>query len=165
MFTRTAAQLAALKSEIQTDPLTYGYPAVIAQHNTLADLINKVRDGSDGEAAITIRRTDISVADVYAAIEVADYAALPGSPTAAQLSTERRYLGWLSGLAAFDTVRLLNDDGTDAPPMVNFKAMFPVSGTRTRLTALASRFGSRAEQLFGIGTVVADTDIALALRS
>lgn len=36
--------------------------------------------------------------------------------------------------------------------------------TRTRILALAVRSGSRAEQLFGVGTVIAPSTIAQALR-
>jgi hypothetical protein len=162
-----AVNLAALKTEIQTDPLTYGYAPLVAANRpgAVAELLSRIRDGTDGEAAITVRRADISSQEIVQAIDVADYTALPGSPTAAQLSAERRYLAWLTLIAAAPTVRLLADDGSNTPVVANLLAMFPASGTRTRLLALASRFGSRSEQLFGTGTLVTSTDVIEALES
>lgn len=162
-----AMTLAALKTEIQTDPQTYGYAAHVAagEPELIAEKLNKVRDGTDGEAAITLRRADISPQELWGAISVADYTALPGNPTAAQLSTERRYLSWLTGLSAQPKVRLLNDDGSDGPVIANLNAMFGAgTGTRNRIAALANRFGSRAEQLFGADTVVSIQDVSDALR-
>lgn len=158
---------AALKAEIQTDPQTYGYMAAwnASEPENVAALLNKVRDGTDGEVAITIRRADIAAQELWGAIDMADYPSLSGTPTAAQLSSERKYLAWLTGLAAQPLVRLLNDDGTDGPVIANLKALFPVSATRTRLVALANRFGSRAEQLFGTGTRVSIQQVTDAMRS
>lgn len=154
--------LAALKAELLTDPTALGYaPSRTAGDDvTLASVINAAR------AAITIRRADITPTELVNVIDVADYTALPASPTVAQLSTERRLLAWLSGaMAASGAIRLLNDDGTNAPAVANLQAMFPAgSGTRTRILALAVRQGSRAEQLFGVGTTIAPLIIAQALR-
>jgi hypothetical protein len=61
-------------------------------------------------------------------------------------------------------VRLFNDDGSNGPVALNLIAMFTAgSGTLTRLTALAQRQGSRAEQLFGVGVRVSASDIGAAL--
>jgi hypothetical protein len=45
----TAVELAALKAELQTDPLTYGYAAFIAANEpeNCAAALNKVRLGND----------------------------------------------------------------------------------------------------------------------
>lgn len=161
-----AIDYTALKSELTNDPNTYGYQNWIAarEPEKVAAALNKIRDGNDGEAAITIRRPNITAKEIWEAINVADYTALPASPTAAQLSTERRYLAWMSGLPTLGTVRLLNDDGSDGPVTTNLKAMFPGgSGTLTRLAAIASRNGSRAEQLFGADVVISVTDVITAL--
>lgn len=156
-----ALTLSALKTELTTDPNSYGYSAAVAAgaHGTLAALLNQPR------AEIAVKRTDVSVADIYAAVQVSDYSPLAASPTAAQLSAERRYVGWLSGLAALGgAVRIFNDDGSDTPVAANLKAMFPAgTGTLTRLATLATRPGSRAEQLFGRNTTVGIEQIALAL--
>ena len=151
----------ALQTELQTDPTALGYAASVASGNdeATAAILNQIRAG------ITIRRADIEPREIAAAIAVADYTALGGNPTAAQLSTERRFLSWLTAIMAVPSLRLLNDDGSNTPVIDNFQAMFAAgTGTRTRLIALASRQGTRAEQLFGVGTVVSAADVAKALR-
>lgn len=157
----TTAQLEQLATEINTDPTAIGYAPHITSgsDNAIADLLNEPRAG------ITIRRQDISTKELYESIDVADYAALPSNPNATQLSTERRFLAWLSGLQALGRVRLQNDDGTDTPVVKNLLTMFPAgSQTRARIIALATRLGSRAEQLFGANVAVTDDDVAKALR-
>lgn len=152
---------AALRTELQTDPAALGYAALVASGNDagLASLLNAPRAG------IAVRRADISTQELAEAILVTDFTALPANPTAAQLSSERRYLAWLTGLLAGSAVRLLNDDGTDTPVVANLKAIFAAgTGTHTRLVALASRQGSRAEQLWGRGATVGASDVAAALR-
>lgn len=154
-----AVDLTALRTELQNDPASLGYAALLTAGSDqgLADALNLRR------ASIQVRRADIAPAEIAGAIAVADYTALPGTPTAAQLSTERRFLAWLTGIMAVPTLRLLNDDGTDGPAIANFKAMFAAgTGTLTRLSALASRTGSRAEQLFGTGVGVTALDVARA---
>lgn len=164
----TGAQLTQLKTELATDPRAYGYTALLTTQNwnAVRDLLNLTRTGVNGGPAITIRRTDIGAADVYAAIDVADYTALPGNPNATQLSTERRFLAWLSGIAALSApIRLVDDAGADTPVIKNFRAMFAGgTGTLTRLTALASRNGSRAEELFGRDVLVSDGEVEQAWR-
>ncbi len=158
----TDAQLTQLKTELQTDPSSLGYAAPLAAGTmaALAGLLNQPR------ASIRIRRADIASSEVAIAIEVTDFTSLQANPTAAQLSSERRYLAWLTAILAVPAVRLLNNDGSNTPVITNFQAMFPAgSGTRTRLLALAERDGSRAEQLFGVGVVVSYQDVGLALRT
>jgi hypothetical protein len=161
---------AALKAEITTDPTALGLPALVAtaeggtsaagtRDADVAALLNLPR------ASIQVKRSDIAPREICNAINVADYTALPATPTNAQLSTERRYLAWMTGLMAVPSVRLQNDDGTDAPAVTNLKAMFAAgTGTLTRLQALQTRNGSRVEQLFGVGTFAALADVSLALR-
>ena len=49
----------------------------------------------------------------------------------------------------------------NTPVIANFQVMFPAgSGTRARLIALASRNGSRAEQLFGVGVQITHADVS-----
>lgn len=158
----TTAQIAQLKSELTTDPTGLGLTALYTAGNDqgAADALNLRR------ATVTIRRADIAAKELWEAIDVADMTALPASPTAAQLSTERRQLAWLSGLPNIGALRLLNDDGTNAPPVANLVAMFAAGTlTRTRITALGTRQGSRAEQLFGRDVAVSADDIARARQS
>lgn len=156
-----------LATEINTDPRAYGYAAhvLIGNDQAVADLLNLVRTGSNGGPAITIRRVDVGSQEICEAIRVPDYTALPANPNASQLSQERRFLSWMEALVNAPRVRLLNDDGSDTPVMANFADMFgAATGTRQRLVALASRNGSRAEELFGRGTVMTAADVAKALR-
>src|SRR3990167_8024734 len=117
-----------LKNEILTDPLTYGYAAFVAagEPENVAAALNKLRDGTDGETAITVRKADVASKDIWEAIAIADFPALPANPNATALSTERRSLSWLEGLANIPLVRLLNDDGTDTPVVVNLTGIFLV---------------------------------------
>lgn len=157
-----AIDYVALKAELQTDPTALGYSVPFAAGNDLAvsDILNLVR------VAIQLKRIDVTAAEVWSAINTADMVALPASPTAAQLSDERRKLAWLSGVAAVSGLRLQNDNGTDTPVVTMAKSIFTAgSATLTRLGALALRSGSRAEQLFGSGVVIVASDIVKARAS
>ena len=152
-----AIDYAALKTELLTS--AYDVPRNAGNDTGCAALINAVSGG------ITIRRADLTAPEIWAQIDTADMIALPGNPTAAQLSDERRKLAWLTGIAAVSGVRLQNDNGTDTPVTTMAKSIFTNgSATLTRLNALATRNGSRAEQLFGAGTQVSAADVAKALR-
>jgi hypothetical protein len=131
----------------------------------VADQLNAI------SGSITIRRTDVSSEELLEAINVADFAPLPANfntltpqVQAPTLDTRNSYRAWLTGLFSVGTVRLLNDDGTDTQIVTNLKAIFPTNTTTyTRLVALASRNGSRAEQLFGRNVRVTSDDIAAAV--
>jgi hypothetical protein len=161
-----AFSVSGLTSELQSDPIGYGYTSRInnGDDSGLADLLNLVRDGTNGGPSIVIRRSDIPSQSVWESIDVNDYTALPTNPNNSQLSIERRFLSWMEGLSNISKIRLLNDDGTNNQVFKNFGQMFP-SGTPTfqRLTVLANRNGSRAEQLFGTNTFISITNIAQAL--
>ena len=151
-----AINLTALAAELNSDPIHYGYAALIVSGDDtgLAALLNKARDGSDTFPAISVRKTDISADDLVEAIDIADMATITiGAQT------------WLQMLAAVPVVQLLDAAGANTRILSNLRAIFAAgTGTRSRINTLANRVGSRAEQLFGSGTVVADLDIAHALR-
>ena len=163
----TNTQLTTLRNEIQGDPATYGYAALASagNHQAITDLLNKVRDGTDGEAAITVRRRNIRPVEILEAVAVSDLPAIQSTPTANQQVTHQRnfaYLTWLMGLA--DDIRLVNDDGSDTQVRTNLLALFAAgTGTRTRLGVLSQRNGSRSELLFGTDTVVSVEDVGRAL--
>jgi hypothetical protein len=160
-----AINYTALKTELETDPIGYGYAPFYAagDNGALADMLNLVRDGTNGGPAISIRKSDVASKDIWEAIAIDDFPALPANPNNTQLSTERRSLSWLEGLANIQTIRLLNNDGSNTPVIANLQGIFPAgTGTRNRLIALASRNGSRAEQLFGANVRLTNEDIAKA---
>jgi hypothetical protein len=143
-----------LKTELNTDPNAYGYAPLIAIGNDqgLADMLNLPR------AAIVMPRPDVSPLEILEAIKVTDFIA----------STNQSILygSWFESVTQYPSVRILKTDGSDTRLMTNMMTLL-VNGSQSevRLRALASRPGSRAEQLFGVGTTVAHMDIAQALRA
>ena len=143
-----------LKAELNTDPNAYGYAPliVIGSDQGLADMLNLPR------AAIVMPRPDVNPLEILEAIKVTDFV-----PTAQQSIL---YGSWLESVTQYQSVRILKENGTDTRVMTNLMTLL-VNGSQSevRLRALASRPGSRAEQLFGVGTTVAHMDIAQALRA
>lgn len=156
----------ALRAELLADSLGLGYkltagPAPNAYQQAgmtdeqAATLLNSLTTGR------TRKRADLSPADIWQVIDMADLPALPPNPNGAQLSQERRDLAWLGGLACLSSVRLLNDDGTDTLIRTNLARLFPAgTGSRTRLLALGTTPISRADEL-GLG-LVSPGDVTLA---
>lgn len=163
----TTAQTAALKTELQSDPRGYGYAQWITagSDNNLAATINTIRDGTAGtvptnptaaggaaSGIISVKRPDISVDELMEAIAATDLAAVN--------SLQQEYF---QILLSRPQVQLLKADGTDTRRWTNLKlGIGNAGGSQTRLTALASRPGSRAEELFG--QAVSSSDISFALR-
>lgn len=142
-----------LKTELNIDPNAYGYAPLIAIGNDqgLADMLNLRR------AAIVMPRPDVSPLEILEAINVADFIA----------SGNQSILwgSWFESITQYPTVRVLKENGSDTRVMTNFmKVLVNGSSSETRIRALASRDGSRAEQLFGVNTSVSAMDIAQALR-
>jgi hypothetical protein len=157
--------LTVLRTELLTDPNAYGYAEYVADGSdqATADLLNAVRDGvtvpRPGKpigAAISVRRADITPSELLEAIDSRDIAASP----AASL------LAWFQSVTQLAQIRLLNADGSNTRVIANLQRLITLDTnlSRTRLTAIASRAGSRAEQLFGTGTRVEWSDVATALR-
>lgn len=140
---------AALRTEFLTDPNAYGYaPHRLSGNDTeLANLINRVR------ASISIPRPDIQPIEILEAIKITDFVANANNLMAA----------WFESICQFPSVRILKTDGTDTRAMTNFMSILANnSQSEARLRSLASRNGSRAEQLFGVNTFITTTDVALA---
>ena len=143
-----------LKAELLTDPNAYGYAPLIAvgSDQGLADMLNLPR------AAIVMPRPDVNPLEVLEAINVVDFVAA---------NAQTILMGsWLESLTQFQQIRILKENGSDTRVLTNLMR-FLVNGSQSevRLRALASRSGSRAEQLFGVGTSISNTDIAQALRA
>lgn len=143
---------AALKTELQTDPNAYGYAPLIAAGNMqgLADKLNQVR------AAISIPRPDVTPDEVLEAIRLSD---LRSATTAVQSA-------YMQALLVLPNIRILKENGTDARVLTSLMDILTNgSASETRLRALATRTGSRAEQLFGPGAWLSWSDITTALAS
>jgi hypothetical protein len=143
--------LPALRSELQSDPRAYGYAPLIdaGADGSLADLLNLVRP------EISVRRADIAGAELLEAVDIRDFVA---SPTAGALA-------WFESATQQPAIRLVDDAGANTRVLANLRRLLQdTNGSQTRLGQIANRAGSRAEELFGAGVVVAPLDIARALR-
>lgn len=141
----TPAQLTILKTEITTDPLALGYAG--KSDAEIADLLNLLR------ATITIRRANIAPNEVLEAIDSRDFETAPNAI----------HVAWFESITQLRTIRLENDDGSATRALGNLRRLLQAAdtqGSRTRLAALATRIGSRAEQLLGGGVVVTHIDVA-----
>lgn len=137
--------LTALKTEVQTDPTALGYAAYLATGSLspIVDLLNAPRAG------VTVFRGVIPSYEIVNATEPTEWAALS--------SAEKQRYQTLTGAGQVDV--------SNANVRAAFSAMFAAgTATRAALVALASRVGSRAEQLFGAGVAVTADDVARALR-
>ena len=170
---------AALRTELTTDPRGYGYNAAARNDTLMAEIIDTIRDGTNppanptggtpagnADGHIDIKRSDVKASEIVLAIDLGDMPSLPTNPNNSQLSQERRSLAYLQMLSCMtDPVQLLNDDGSNTPVVSNVAGIFTAgSATLTRLNALRTRFGSRAEELFGRDTIITADDIGKALN-
>ena len=150
-----AIDLAALKTELQTDPTSLGYAPFIAPSTAAGD--GKGDDASPARlinqpnAATPQFRSDVTIHDIVAAIAPTDFAAL----TALQIAKLQLLFSGVSTI-----------DATVATTRNIIQGIFTGASTATMnaLVAMAKRPGSRAEVLFGAGAVVTPTQVALALR-
>ena len=145
-----AADLAGLRTECLTNPNNYSYTDPFAGTKTLtqwyqagddtivANILNQTRAG------ITIYRTDVAPDEVKEAVAIAQ---LTTSATAAVSSLQA---AWLNAFFSGAAVRLINKSGTDTRVLTNLLAVLTnASASETRVRALGSRTGTRAEQLWG----------------
>lgn len=140
------ADLVALAAELATDTSGLGYTAHVAagEHQAIADLLNAPN------ASISVPRGSVSISEIVKVL-----AAHPSEIQA--LTTAQR--ANLQILLSGDPI-----DPDDAAITAAFQNIFAGTQTLTDLAAFKNRPGSRAEQLFGTGTIVENTDVALALR-
>lgn len=144
----------ALRQELLNDPVPLGYSGM-----TNAQASAKLNALDTGR---TRKRKNISGSEIWVALNTLDLVALPASPTAAQLSQERRDLAWLTGLAPLSNIQLLNEDGSNTQVRTMLERIIASNGngTRARLLALSLETISRAVEL-GLGTVT-EGDVKLA---
>lgn len=151
-----AINYAALKAELQTDQNAYGYAAMIAagQMQTIADTLNLSRVG------ISVPRPDVSPQELLEAIKVTDFIPANNARYHPMLGS------YFESITQITPVRILKDNGTDTRVMTNIMTLLADgSASETRVRALASRRGSRAEQLFGPRTSVSWEDVHKALNN
>jgi hypothetical protein len=140
-FDRTnSADLTALKTEVNTDPQSIGYNASGSTQGIL-DLLNTASSNTTG-ATTTKPISDLIVAEVAAEIDPTEYSLLTGY--------------------AQEWVKSMINQNSEAS-LIAYKDKFldlfgAGSATRTNVQALLSPAASRAEELFGYGTVIDRND-------
>ena len=132
--------LAELRTELVTDPTGLGYAAAWGGSDQgLADLLNLPR------AAITVWRGLLPAYQVIDLVAWTEWTALSAA--------NKQLLQTLTGT---DTVNT-----ESANTRAAFSQMFAAgTATRTALLAFAQRTGSRAEQLWGTGRIVTESEVS-----
>lgn len=138
--------IAALRTELDTDPQGLGYAPLIARGSDadIAELLNQRRAG----AAYVVFDDTVNLKDVIEAVAPADYVAL----TAVQIARlQLLFTGGSADCSRVNTRQILNDlfGGASQP-------------TRNAIAAVISRQGSRAEKLFGVRTRIHHLQVAAA---
>lgn len=140
-FDRTdPADLAALKSEVEVDPIGMGYAAVIDKTKDLLELLNEPANNVGGETAAR-------VFDVFAMLDAFDPTDLDDNQT---VNGAANYVHIL--------VELWNAERSITAYKDKFRSCFaPTSATVVALDAQNAAL-SRAEVLFGQGTIITKDD-------
>lgn len=154
----TSVQLQALKTELNTDPRSYGYAADIASGyiGGLVARLTLARDGTNGGPLIKLAVPTADTGVIRANISKAAYDGLT--------TGDRAWLNWLTsaGFVAVtaDTVQTLAGVPTASGSVWS-------AGTRTAMNAAMDAVlrytGSRSQELFGVQ--VTGDDVTNALRS
>jgi hypothetical protein len=148
MFDKTEpADLAALKSEVNTDPISMGY-VPDAMDDGVIFLINDV-DSNQAPEQINRPLEEVKTSEVAGVIDATEY----------------------DGLTAYDKAWVdqfisRGEDEVLTPHKDKFLAVFGAgSVTRTAALALLPKDATRAEVLFGINTVITNADWVAARDS
>lgn len=161
-----AYTLQQLKDEVVLDPIALGY-APLRQANALGaigELINAV------STAFTIPRTNVTPVEVLEAIDLLDMATNSTNVGAPVQASEVWRGSWFESVMQSPTMQLrkYNVSGStlvDTRVLSNIKLLLVNgSGSESRLRTVGQRSGSRAEKLWGEGTVVSVLDIQNALQ-
>ncbi len=162
--------ITALRNELLNDPNNYGYAPFVAIRNdaALAEMVNfKPRDGVTAAPlgnvgpAQQIKRGNVPPSEILEAIDVRDLLAAPTGVDSIPLTQS-----WFESITQFSMIRLTNNDGTKTTVRKNIDRITGnVQGSQTRLDAVAVRFGSRCEFLFGENTTVTVVQIGDALNN
>jgi hypothetical protein len=144
---------AALKTELTTDPKGIGYatPLAATNDNAVAALIN----ATTGPGSGTITLPSLTH-DEFAMLIAPVVMAIGGSSAALQ-ATWYPMLNLISGISIVQTT-------TQNMGMLGaLSSAFPTQLPASAITAATTRIGSRAEVLWGAGTVIQWQDIATAM--
>jgi hypothetical protein len=161
-YALTAAQITELETELVTDPQSIGFATFITTGNdsALADAINLVRAGGGYVVSKGLVKRDEFLGtwgDVIDGIRTISDATLKAKWTwrLDKLLLAKDTVDYGGGLAAGFFADMVTD------------ALVGAGGAITSgdVTARTTRQGSRAEVLWGPGTVVTLRDISLALRN
>ncbi len=143
----TVFTVSALAVELDTDPASLGYaPAILAgDQNTLFTLVNTPQPGG----GFQVNRDPVPPEEVFGAVDPVDYVAMT--------TTE---LARLQVIMTLPTVNLA-DESTKT---IVDELFTNGSTTRLNIATLQKRNGSRAEVLWGEGTIVTVNQIDQALQ-
>ena len=140
-----------LKTEIETDPAKLGYEPFVASGNdqAIANLLNTAGSG-------TIAVPNLDRATFLLNISPA-YLALPGVSGVVQSKWDR----------ILDSVRASESVDFTSPYAQSLLGAAVQDGilTQAQVASLNQRTGSRAEVLFGPGTIIQQSDVSMALRN
>ena len=139
-----AADLLALKTEQATDPISMGYAAVDGQTKQTLDLFN------DPLLNVGLDEVDERLTPALLLASI-----VPDDLTVSAKFTQGE-LEWLKLLVEAST-SLTDDLTVNRDKIVELFNQTPTLDTYTNLVALKRRI-SRAEVLFGVGTVISRTD-------
>jgi hypothetical protein len=143
----------ALKTELTTDPKSLGYAPLLTATNDAgcAALLN----ATTGNGAATVNLPSLTH-DQFALLIAPVVMALGSATTALQT----KWTPMLQLLGGVQTVML----NQTVMGLINaLSAGFPTQLPASAITAATTKTGSRAEVLFGAGTVIQWTDIAHAM--
>lgn len=140
-----------LLAELQADPMTLGYASLVAANNdvALAALLNDKTKGG------TIDKVYITANELQSCVVASEFTAL----TSTQIALWQAILVAASGAGI---------PIADIQIRQQLGVVFPNGGagtTKAKINVAQQRAGSRAEALWGDGTVVSAGDVSLALRS
>lgn len=142
MFDRTdPADLAALKSEVNTDPIGMDYASVI---NVTAQLLKKLNDPAENVGGETIAQ-ELTPAVLLDVIDTGEFS----GPQVDQ--GERDLLLMMFAADMFGAVSLETN-------RAKIKSLFQSNGSTNNAIDALTRPLSRAEVLFGAGTVISRQD-------
>ena len=143
---------AALLVELQTDPMQLGYAAPLAIGNldALATLLNSLT--SPGAALISLPTVTHDQFELGLAPALLGFSSLPSN-------IQAKWQPILDALNSSSTIVI----DTQTMGLLSIAVSDGVM-TSAQAVAIYQRIGTRAEVLFGAGTVVQDSDLSAAIR-